>query len=307
MKFQFNANIQKVYWVKKALALKNKKYKILKIMSAKTKYKLVKTNNIYNLPYKVFKFDTKDKTCCKICNSKAYKIFTKKILNKYDVNYYQCSNCGAIFTQEPYWLNEAYSDAITSSDIGILSRNINIAKILENIIYNNFDKNRRFLDYGGGYGILTRLMRDKGFEFYLYDKYCENLFAKHFKISDLQISERFEFVSAFEVLEHASNVLELLTDIFKITDNFIFTTELNNIAINEDWWYFAPEHGQHIMFYTYKSLELLAKKFNKNFYTNGFIHAFSNNNDFSFEKYYGKRLPTLLVKDFDFIKYFKIN
>jgi hypothetical protein len=35
-----------------------------------------------------------------------------------------------------------------------------------------------------------------------------------------------------------------------------------------DWWYFAPETGQHISFYTKKSLLMIAKQFGLNLYTN---------------------------------------
>jgi hypothetical protein len=39
-------------------------------------------------------------------------------------------------------------------------------------------KNGTFVDIGGGYGLLTRLMRDRGFDFYWKDPHCENIFAK---------------------------------------------------------------------------------------------------------------------------------
>jgi hypothetical protein len=42
------------------------------------------------------------------------------------------------------------------------------------------------------------------------------------------------------------------------------------------WWYFAPEHGQHISFYTLESLRIMAKAGGRFLYTNGAnIHLFS--------------------------------
>ncbi len=38
-----------------------------------------------------------------------------------------------------------------------------------------------FLDYAGGYGVFTRLMRDIGFDFYWHDPYTQNLFANGFE------------------------------------------------------------------------------------------------------------------------------
>ena len=62
---------------------------------------------------------------CLICNHEIKKIFNTDVLNKYKVDYFQCLNCNFIQTEKPYWLDEAYSDAITKLDIGIIYRNIN--------------------------------------------------------------------------------------------------------------------------------------------------------------------------------------
>lgn len=112
---------------------------------------------------------------CKICNTKSKKIFKKKILDKYNAAYYQCPNCGFIQIEKPFWLNEAYSSAITSVDVGLVDRNIRFSNMVEDIILRNFNRNAKFLDFAGGYGLFTRIMRDKGFNFYREDKYCENL------------------------------------------------------------------------------------------------------------------------------------
>lgn len=42
------------------------------------------------------------------------------------------------------------------------------------------------------------------------------------------------------------------------------------------WWYYGPEHGQHIAFFTRTALQQLAARFNANYYTNGsIIHLIS--------------------------------
>ncbi len=61
---------------------------------------------------------------CKICNAVSTEIFEKRILNKYTSQYYQCNACDFIQTDEPIWLQEAYNNAITSLDIGLLNRNL---------------------------------------------------------------------------------------------------------------------------------------------------------------------------------------
>jgi hypothetical protein len=93
-----------------------------------------------------------------------------KALNKYDVEYFRCGSCGFIQTEEPYCLDEAYSSAICDLDLGSVSRAVLGSKLTEGVILAAFDCNAKFVDYGAGYGIFVRMMRDDGFDFYWNDK-----------------------------------------------------------------------------------------------------------------------------------------
>jgi CO dehydrogenase/acetyl-CoA synthase gamma subunit (corrinoid Fe-S protein) len=61
---------------------------------------------------------------CKICGEAASLAFISKVLNKYDVKYFKCRGCGFLFTEEPFWLSEAYKNPINIYDTGIMTRNI---------------------------------------------------------------------------------------------------------------------------------------------------------------------------------------
>ena len=205
---------------------------------------------------------------CKICNKENSQIFSAKILNKHYIKYYYCTNCGFLQTEEPYWLEEAYSESINISDTGIMSRNLNLAQKSTLIIYFFFNKNKKFLDFAGGYGIFTRLMRDIGFDFYWNDKYSVNLVARGFEYNE---SNKIELLTSFESFEHFDNPLMEIESMLKISKNILFSTELinSNPPIPNDWWYYGLEHGQHISFYSKKTLEYIAKKYNLNLYSNG--------------------------------------
>lgn len=237
---------------------------------------------------------------CKICDSNSTKIFSGRILNKYDIDYFQCDNCRFIQAERPYWLKESYSSAIASTDIGLVSRNLSFQSITSWIIKSYFDYKSKFLDYAGGYGIFVRLMRDKGFDFYRQDIYCENYFAKYFDISELNAATKFELVTAFEVFEHLVDPIEEINKIFEYTDVVFFSTELQpQIKMNStaDWWYFAEETGQHISFYTIQSLEIIAKKTNCYLYSNNNnLHILSKNklNSNPFEEW-GKRNEKIFI------------
>ena len=143
-------------------------------------------------------------------------------------------------------------------------------KKASNIIFNIFNHEAKFLDYGGGYGLFVRLMRDLGFDFYWFDRFCTNLFAKGFDFDETK-DNPYELVTAFEVFEHFINPLNEIENILKFSKNILLSTELlpeNNPKPNE-WWYYSLQEGQHISIYTHKALSIIADKYHLNLYSNG--------------------------------------
>lgn len=205
---------------------------------------------------------------CKICGAQSTSAFTARVLCKYDAVYYRCVACGFMQTEDPHWLAESYASAINEIDLGPVNRAIISSKLIEGLILSTFDKAAKFVDYGAGYGVLVRLMRDRGFDFYWQDAYCQNLFAKHF------VAERgttFELLTAFEVFEHLVDPLTEVKTMLEYSDNLLFSTLLvpQRAVAATDWWYFAPEHGQHVAFYTVDALQVVAKLFNLHLCTDG--------------------------------------
>ena len=76
---------------------------------------------------------------CRLCNNKANEKFDAKTLDKYNIKYYLCPNCNLIQTEEPYWLEEAYSNSINDTDVGLLDRNIQFAEKVKVLIYYLFE------------------------------------------------------------------------------------------------------------------------------------------------------------------------
>lgn len=217
----------------------------------------------------------------KITGGNTTLLFEARVLNKHLVKYYRCNDTGFIQTENPYWLEEAYSSAITKLDVGLIYRNIHLSDTVSKLLVKDFNKEGIFLDYAGGYGMFTRLMRDKGFNFYNTDKFCQNLFAEYFDLSDLPADTHFELVTTFEVFEHLNNPIEEIKQMLKFSDNLLFSTELQpgKITSVNDWSYFSTETGQHIAFYNEASLKSIAEQLGYNFYTDGkFLHLFSKIN-----------------------------
>jgi hypothetical protein len=205
---------------------------------------------------------------CKICDSPTSLVFTADILGKYSAGYFRCTSCGFMQTEEPYWLSESYASAINEIDLGPVNRAMTGSKIVEGVILSTFDKEAKFIDYGAGYGLLVRIMRDRGFDFYWDDKYCDNIFAKHFVANR---EPRFELLTAFEVFEHLVDPLSEIKAMLAFSNNLLFSTLLvpNGAQSASDWWYFGPEHGQHVAFYTVEALRVVSKVFNLHLSTDG--------------------------------------
>jgi hypothetical protein len=117
-------------------------------------------------------------------------------------------------------------------------------------------------------------MRDAGFSFFHEDPYTENIFAKDFVFNDNDLP--ITGITCFECLEHLGDPIEELQKIFSISKNVFFSTSLKDIEVpDKSWTYFGFSHGQHISFYSSKSLNLLAERFKLNVYTSGTLHFFT--------------------------------
>jgi hypothetical protein len=145
------------------------------------------------------------------------------IQNKYDVTYYICPHCEFIQTEKQYWLEEAYSKVISSMDTSIMSRNLYNADTLLLFIYYMDNKNieNKYLDFSGGHGVFTRIMRDNGFDFYWYDKFAENIFENGF---EGDINDRYQMITSFENFEHFAEPIFEIEWLIKITDILYFST-----------------------------------------------------------------------------------
>lgn len=239
-------------------------------------------------------------------------------MHKYAAEYFKCNHCGFIQVESPHWLEEAYTSAITAHDIGLLHRNIKYSEHLTMLLYSFFGTKGHYLDTAGGYGIFTRLMRDKGCDFQHTDKYCENIFAKNFE----QNRTQYNAITAFEVMEHVTDPIKFIDDEVSIftPESLIFSTlTYEGERPKDDWWYYAFDTGQHISFYTKRSLEHLAQRLGYNYHpisddlhiftklsiTRNKLQKYCSNGLFTWRKHYIKKKlkkSKLKKKDAEYVK-----
>lgn len=195
---------------------------------------------------------------CRICRGEAAGIFTARILSRYEAGVFHCNSCGFVQTEDPYWLDESYREPINREDTGIVARNLRLADIASLAIFSMYERNAMFLDYAGGTGLLVRLMRDRGYDFYWHDKYADNLFARGFEGN--RDRKGYELLTCFEAMEHFPDPRKEIDEMLSISRNLLFTTELLPAPVPGagDWWYYGFEHGQHVSFYSLRTLGYIA-------------------------------------------------
>lgn len=213
---------------------------------------------------------------CRLCEGNIHHKFNLKVLDKFDVDYFQCSCCDSLLTEEPYWLELAYDNNITSTDVGIVQRNIEnfvnvyfLAKIL-NI--------KNIVDFGGGDGLLCRMLRDYGLNCYLEDKFSSPTYAQKFTSPDFITPD---LICGFEVVEHLISPLYDLKNLFQKKVKFLIFSTVIYDNQSQDWWYLSAHTGQHIFFYSKKALYYIGRRFNYkvNIFSNYVIFSL---NDLSF-------------------------
>jgi hypothetical protein len=203
---------------------------------------------------------------CRSCHGAVNQIFSGNLIGN-NVIYYECQTCGYVQTEVPYWLEQAYAEAINTSDTGIMLRNQVNTRIVLGVAWLLGKLDGNLVDYAGGYGILVRLLRDLGLNALWFDPYCQNLLAKGFEFKD----EKADLVTSFEAFEHFVNPAEELDRLLCIAPNVLFSTELisDPTPTHDDWWYYGKEHGQHIGFFRIRTLEKLAQERGKYLVSNG--------------------------------------
>ena len=204
---------------------------------------------------------------CRVCKGSSI-VFDDGKFRGWIVSYSECGHCGYIQANGLEWLEDAYASPINVIDTGLMVRNLrNIQEVLACITLLGKNDSKRVVDMAGGYGILTRLLRDEGVEAEWSDAFSRNLCARGFEYR----SGRVGLVTAFEAFEHFENPVRELERMLSIGDVVLMSTELapDKTPAVKDWWYYGIEHGQHIGFFRKKTLTVLAERHGVQLITNG--------------------------------------
>ena len=194
---------------------------------------------------------------CRLCGEPADYRFSKRILaGSRDCKYYECTRCGGLQTEQPTWLGESYSKQFQFLGVDSAYRSIWAQALVQWCV--SVLRNRgRILDWGGGHGLLCRLLRDIGHDAWLFDRYTENTYAAGFGVERV---EGFSLITTFEVFEHLADPARETEELFNASPDIMIVGTRRYNGHGEDWDYIFPHHGQHVFFWSDGSHKWLAHK-----------------------------------------------
>jgi hypothetical protein len=188
---------------------------------------------------------------CRLCGNKVEYYDSDKVL-KYQALYTRCEYCFSIQVNNPFWLEEAHARPISLLDTGLVIRGLAATRIIAGFLFLQKEKERSGLDWGGGTGLLTRMLRDCGINARSYDPYASQDLAIGFLSGPESLGNNATFVSVIECLEHIRWPMESFEEVLENKTYLFLQTETLPMSdlkpSSRSWWYFAPESGQHITF-----------------------------------------------------------
>ena len=175
------------------------------------------------------------------------------------VEYVLCDACGFCFAPEfAEWTFREFEERIYNKDYEVVDpsyakeRPEGNAEMLHQLLGT---ARVSHLDYGGGSGVLSDWLRDKGWDSRTYDPFVQ----RDTRVADLG---SFDLVTSFEVFEHVPDIAALLSDLQSLVKPdglIVFSTLLSDGEIVRGrplrWWYAAPRNG-HISLFSGQSLRL---------------------------------------------------
>lgn len=216
--------------------------------------------------------------CCEEARGLYFKICG------FPVYYVLCDECGFCFAPELHrWSINEFANNVYNSDyikvdpdyLEIRPRN-NANAVISMFQNSLFEISH--LDYGGGSGLLSKLLKESGWRSTSYDPFVDT-------DQSFDALGRFDLITAFEVFEHVPDIGQLMVDLSSLLRSdgvILFSTLLSDSFIGRNqrlsWWYASPRNG-HISLFSRKSLSVVSKKAGFNFgsFSEGF-HILSRGN-----------------------------
>lgn len=181
------------------------------------------------------------------------------------IRYHLCDRCGFCFAPEfREWKTEDFEKFVYNADYGIVDPDYASARPTKNadMLESTFGANKRrikHLDFGGGSGLLSKLLKEKGWNSTSYDPLVD-------RNVNPETLGTFDLITAFGVFEAAPNSVEMIQTLKKLCQPkglILYSVTFSDGEIDRtkklDWWNAAPRNG-HVSLFSRKSIvELMTR------------------------------------------------
>jgi hypothetical protein len=195
---------------------------------------------------------------CRLCRGDARYRYHLSILAKSSVAYFECTQCLSLQSEKPYWLDESYAPQSQFPDIRALVR---ILQTREDIYFLcsalGITASDRVLDWGGGNGLLVRMMRDLGINAYRYDLYIKNNYALGYEFDQ---SSHYSMVLAIQVWEHFDDAADEVRKIFDLRPDVVVISTGTYAGQGPDWEYLNA-YGRHIFLFSLEARKRIGDQY----------------------------------------------
>ncbi len=191
---------------------------------------------------------------CKICNTSVTAIQDER--NKWE--FFHCKKCEFIFKNPNNYVSSDKELAQYNNHNNTKESRGYVA-MFEKFMSATFEPHaqsiKNVLEFGSGPGpVLCELLKDKGFEVDIYDKY--------FSPTKVYEGKKYDLITSTEVLEHIEHPKETFAFFAKHLDENGLLAIMTQFHTNDaedfkKWWY--KNDPTHICFFRPKSFKVLAK------------------------------------------------
>lgn len=193
---------------------------------------------------------------CKICNSDTYVLYDEQ----FDMDYHRCTSCGFIY-EDP---KHHYTEVKEKEEYGTHNNSIEdegYVKMFRKFqkAFEPFVNGKTLLEYGSGpEPVFSELMRRDGYEVTSYDPY--------FLPDESYLKHTYDVITSTEVFEHFVDPMAEIDKLMGLLKSKGLLAIMTQFPKDDDhfknWWY--RRDPTHISFYTLKSFEVIAKKYDVN-------------------------------------------
>ena len=211
---------------------------------------------------------------CAICGGSCEGLLQYLVRKEHRATLARCQKCGFCFVANPFWLSGSFYETLQPLDIGTVDRCSLVLDFVQAITrVSSWRADSKFIDWGGGYGLMTRMARDRGINMANFDPYVQPLFSSPANLDNLCPAQ---VIVASEVFLHIENPLDVLDQLLSFSPVVIITAVVPPDRVSPDWWYLMPDTGQHVSFYPVSTLKKMAEITRTHLISDGrFFHIFS--------------------------------